>query len=644
MASPEDQIDRLERRLERERRTRREAERIAEHTTSALYDRQRELELLEAVAAASNQASTLNEALGIAIERVCLHTRWPLGHAFLVAPGGELVSSKVWHLEDPVRFPHFRQVSEEWTFASGEGLPGRVVATGRPAWIVDTERDEDFPRLAAESGVRGAFAFPVLLGTEVVAVVEIFNDRPTEVDRGLLKIAVQLGGQLGRVVERSRAREQITPQGLHDGLTGLPNRLLFLDRLTGALARSSRHGLLTAVLFIDLDRFKVINDSSGHRVGDRVLVEVASRLDTAIRPGDTIARLGGDEFVILCENLEDEREALRVAERLQLQLLRPFNAQEGESHVVTSSIGVAIGAADTDAEALVHDADVAMYRAKDLGRARHELFDAAMRDRVLARFRTERALRRALDHGELRLHYQPIVRLADRTHGEGVEALIRWEDSERGLVSPAEFIPLAEETGLILSIGEWVLGEACRQAAAWRREIGDGAPLPINVNLSARQLGQADLPRLVERALVNASLDPADLCLEITESALIENAEVPARTLADLRALCVRVQLDDFGTGYSSLSYLQRCPVDGLKIDRTFIAGLGERADASAIVGAIVAMGHALGLTIVAEGIETELQADEAHRLGCDSGQGYLFGAPRPPTAAAAMAAASASR
>jgi len=628
VASPEDQIDRLERRLERERRTRREAERIAEHTTSSLYDRQRELELLEAVAAASNQASTLEEALGIAIERVCLHTRWPLGHAFLVGPAGELTSSKVWHLEDPVRFPHFRQVSEEWTFAPGQGLPGRVVATGRPAWIVDTERDEDFPRLAAESGVRGAFAFPVLLGTEVVAVVEIFNDRPTEVDRGLLKIAVQLGGQLGRVVERSRAREQITHQGLHDGLTGLPNRLLFLDRLTGALARSSRRGALTAVLFIDLDRFKVINDSSGHRVGDRVLVEVASRLDTAIRPGDTIARLGGDEFVILCENLEDEREALRVAERLQLQLLRPFNAQEGERHVVTSSIGVAIGAADTDAEALVHDADVAMYRAKDLGRARHELFDAAMRDRVLGRFRTERALRRALDRGELRLHYQPIVRLADRTHGEGVEALIRWEDSERGLVSPAEFIPL---------------GEACRQAAAWRSEIGDGAPLPINVNLSARQLGQADLPRLVERALVNASLDPADLGLEITESALIENAEVPARTLADLRALGVRVQLDDFGTGYSSLSYLQRFPVDGLKIDRTFIAGLGERPDASAIVGAIIAMGHALGLTIVAEGIETEAQADEAQRLGCDSGQGYLFGAPRPP-AAAAMAAAIAAR
>jgi len=252
--------------------------------------------------------------------------------------------------------------------------------------------------------------------------------------------------------------------------------------------------------------------------------------------------------------------------------------------------------------------------------------------------RTECSLRNALDRGELRLHYQPIVRLADRRQAEGVEALIRWEDPERGLVSPAEFIPLAEETGLILPIGEWVLGEACRQAAAWRRELGDHAPLPINVNLSARQLGQADLPRLVEHALVTAGLDPADVCLEITESALIENAEVPARTLAELRALGVRVQLDDFGTGYSSLSYLQRFPVDGLKIDRSFIAELGERADASAIVGAIVAMGHALGLTIIAEGIETEAQADEAQRLGCDSGQGYLFGAPRPAVGAVAAA------
>ncbi|MDQ6750691.1 MAG: EAL domain-containing protein [Actinomycetota bacterium] len=645
MASSEDQIGRLERRLERERRTRREAEQIAERTTAALYDRQRELELLEAVAAASNQASTLKEALRVAIERVCAHTRWPVGHAYIATPEGDLVSSKVWHMDDPVRFQRFRRVSEERTFVSGEGLPGRVAATGKPAWIVDTDDDEDFVRnrIAPENGVRGAFAFPVLVNAEVVAVIEILDDRPTDVDQSLLRVAAQLGTQLGRVVERARAREEITHQGLHDALTGLPNRVLFLDRLTGALARSSRSAGLTAVLFVDLDRFKIVNDSYGHGVGDSVLVEVASRLDAALRPGDTIARLGGDEFVILCEAIEDGSEALRVAERLQLELVRPFNAQGSEAHVVTSSIGVAIGTLDTDPEDLVHDADAAMYRAKDLGRARHELFDEAMRDRALAQLRTERALRKALAKGELQLHFQPIVSLADPSRVQGVEALVRWQHPERGLVSPAEFIPLAEETGLILPIGDWVLHQACRQAAQWRRELGPLAPLPVRVNLAARQLGQEDLPAIVKRALLEANIDPEDLGLEITESALIENAEVPARTLADLRALGVRVQLDDFGTGYSSLSYLQRFPVDGLKIDRAFVAGLGERPDASAIVSAIVAMGHALGLTIVAEGIETQVQAAEALRLGCDSGQGYLFGAPAPAAEAATAPMRSAS-
>ena len=631
MSLPEDQIARLERRLRRERRTRREAEQIAERTTSALYDRQRELELLEAVAAASNEATTLEGALGVAIEKICVHTCWPVGHAYVVAPTGNLVSSKVWHLDDPVRFKRFREVSEATTFVPGEGLPGRVAATGRPAWIADTVSDKNFPRAraAAESGVRGACAFPILSGTEVVAVIEIFDDRPAEVDDGLLTVTAQLGAQLGRVVERARAREEISHQSLHDGLTGLPNRLLFLDRLNGALARSRRLGTLTGVLFINLDRFKAVNDSYGHAAGDRVLIEVARRLDAGLRPGDTAARLGGDEFVVLCEQLKEETDALQVAERLQLHMLQPFRPEQSEAHLITSSIGVAIGrAADTDAEGLLRDADAAMYRAKALGRARNELFDEAMGDRVRDRLRTERSLRGALDGAELRLHYQPIVSLADRHHVEGVEALIRWEHPERGMVSPAEFIPIAEESGLILPIGEWVLGEACRQASEWRRELGSRAPLPVHVNLAARQLGERHLAEIVKRVLADTGLDPHDLALEITESALIENAAVPAQTLADLREIGVCIQLDDFGTGYSSLSYLHRFPVDVLKIDRSFVAELGDRPDASAIVSAIAAMGHALGLRVVAEGIETEAQANEALRLGCDFGQGYLFARP----------------
>lgn len=634
MLSPEQEIARLQRRLQRERRMRLESEQMAGRTKAALSDRQRELELLEAVATASNEATSLQQALQVAIDRLCAQARWPVGHAYIVSGSQRLVSSKVWHLDDPVRFDRFRRVSEEQTFVSGEGLPGRVVATARPAWIVDTMSDPTFPRrqLAPESGIRGAFAFPIVLDTEVVGVIEIFNDRPGEVDAHLLKIVGQLGRQLGRVVERARARDEAAHQGLHDGLTGLANRLLFLDRLTGALNRSSRSAALTGVLFVDLDRFKFVNDSYGHEAGDRVLIEIAGRLDDTVRPGDTIARLGADEFVVLCENLEDESEALRVAERLQLRLLSPTHPRASETHLLTSSIGVAVGRpGQTDAEALLHDAEAGMYRAKDLGRARHELFDDAMRHRVHERLRTERALRRALDHGELRLHYQPIVSLTNGRRPEGVEALVRWEHPERGMVSASEFIPLAEETGLILPIGKWVLREACRQAAQWRRELTTRAPLPVSVNLAAVQLEQPELAEVVRGALVAVDLDPRELVLEITENALIKNPELPAHTLAGLRALGVRVHLDDFNTGYSSLGYLQRFPVDALKIDRRFIAELGVRPDASAIVSAMVAMGHALGLEVVAEGIETETQAGEALRLGCDSAQGYLFAHPAPP-------------
>ena len=630
---PTEQIARLERRLARERKTRRQAEEIAERTTSVLYDRQRELELLEAVAAASNEATTLEEALKVVIERICAHTRWPLGHAFLVDPSNDrLVSSGIWHMEDPAAFERFRQVTEAATFVAGEGLPGRVLERGEPAWIVDTTRDANFPRqqAAPDAGIHGAFAFPIRLGDEVVAVVEIFNDSPTPLDAGLLAVSAQIGVQLGRVVERARAREKIAHQGLHDSLTGLPNRMLFIDRLRTALRRSSRGMALTGVLFIDLDRFKTINDSLGHEAGDEVLVEVARRFDMALRPGDTVARLGGDEFVVLCEDLDREDDALRVAERLQARLLTPFKLRDGEEHLVTASIGVALTRdSDGEAEALLRDADAAMYRAKDLGRARHELFDDGMRARVTERWRTERALGHALDHAELRLHYQPIVALADRGVA-GVEALVRWEDPARGLVPRGEFIPFAEESGLISPIGEWVLVEACRQAARWRREFAGEAPLPVSVNLAARQLAQEDLPAVVTGALRAAGLEPSDLALEITESALIERAEVAASTIAELRALGVQVHVDDFGTGYSSLGFLQRFRVDALKIDRSFVADLGERSEASAIVGAIVAMGHALGLTVVAEGIETERQAAEALALGCDFGQGYLFARPVP--------------
>jgi len=636
MSSPQQEIDRLRRRLERERRTRVEAERIAEHATARLYDRQRELELLQVVATAANEASNLEEVLRAAIDGICAHIGWPVGHAYVsMPPDGQLVSSGIWHLDDPVRFEEFRRVSDGWVFASGEGLPGLTIETGEPVWMEDVMEDERFPRRTAltHGEVHGGLGFPVLVGAQAVAMVEVFTDRPAKPDEDVLGLARQIGTQLGRVAERMQARDEIAHQALHDPLTGLPNRALLLDRLHSALARSARSRALTGVLFVDLDRFKVVNDSLGHAEGDRLLIEAARRLERSLRPGDTVARLGGDEFVVLCEELQQESEALRLAERLHLELLTPFALEGDEQHLATASIGVALGGrGEVEAEALLQNADAAMYRAKDLGGGRHELFDETMRERVFERLRTESALHHAIDHGELRLHYQPMVSLDDGS-SHGVEALVRWEDPERGLVPPGQFIPMAEESGMILRIGNWVLREACRQAASWRAELGDDAPLPVNVNLAARQLAQEDLPETVAHALSEAGLEPRHLSLEITETALLECPETPARTLAALRELGVRVLLDDFGTGYSSLSYLRQFPVDVLKIDRSFIAELGDGPEASAIVEAIVGMGHALGLEVLAEGIETEDQAREVTRLGCDLGQGYLFARPAPADA-----------
>ena len=632
MTGSDDQIARLERRLERERRARREAEQIAERTTSSLYDRQRELELLEAVGSAAAEAATLNEVLRVAIDAICAHTGWPVGHAWVTTePDGKLASSRIWSLRDPARFEPLRRVSEEKVFEPGEGLPGLAVSSGRPAWMEDVMTDERFPRrrLLPPDLVHAGFGVPVTVAGEGVAMMEFFADRPLKPDAALLDLAAQIGTQLGRVAERMQARDAIAHQALHDRLTGLPNRALFLDRLGLAQARSARTPSLTGVLAIDLDRFKSVNDSFGHAEGDRVLVEVARRLDDALRPADTIARIDGDEFVVLCEDLVQESEALLLAERLQLELIAPFQAGDGDL-LLTSSIGVAVTrGVEDDSEALMRDADAAKHRAKDLGGGRHELFDPDMRERVSERRRIERALGRAIEGDELCLHYQEVVSLEDRTV-RGVEALVRWEDPERGLVSPGEFIPLAETTGLILPLGAWVLRHACHQAANWRSELGNGAPVPVNVNLSARQLVQDDLAETVRHAMAEVDLDPRDLSLEITESALMESAKTPTRTLAALRELGVRVLLDDFGTGYSSLSYLQRFPIDVLKIDRSFISNLGVRPEASAIVEAIVGMGHALDLEVVAEGIETEAQAREATRLGCDLGQGFLFSIPAP--------------
>jgi diguanylate cyclase (GGDEF)-like protein/PAS domain S-box-containing protein len=439
---------------------------------------------------------------------------------------------------------------------------------------------------------------------------------------------------LANAIDRVRTEEDTRRRGLHDPLTGLPNRTLVLDRIAHALARANRGEASVAVLFLDVDNFKVVNDSLGHRAGDNLLRQLAERLSDAVRPADTVGRFGGDEFVVLCEDVVDEPMALRIAGRLARVFAEPFSLEGDDVHLASASIGVVLrdGAQD-DPEELLRDADAAMYRAKERGRSRVELFDSGMRARAIGRLQTEGDLRRALDRDELRVVYQPIVTLGDGAI-RGFEALVRWQHPERGLLAPAQFIPVAEESGMIVALGRVVLEEACRQAVRWAAEHG---PVPIHVNLSARQVADPNLVDSVAHVLRTTGVAPSSLVLELTETSLLERSHSPADTLARLKGLGISLILDDFGTGYSSLSYLQQFPLSGLKIDRSFVAALGAANGDGAIVDAILRMARALDLEVVAEGLETEQHLETLRGLGCRYGQGYLFSRPVNVATASAL-------
>jgi diguanylate cyclase (GGDEF)-like protein/PAS domain S-box-containing protein len=429
------------------------------------------------------------------------------------------------------------------------------------------------------------------------------------------------------VSERKELERQLTHQAFHDPLTGLANRALFRDRVRHALALRRRTLQPLAVLFLDLDGFKAINDSLGHAHGDRLLGAVAGRLQACVRPGDTVARLGGDEFAVLLEELDGVHVAQQVAQRFIAELQSPF-ALDGHDVVVGASVGLALAEVDDDADELLRNADLAMYRAKTLGKNRCEIFEPDMHAAALDRMAIENDLRHAVVRDELRLHYQPVVELATG-RVVGVEALLRWQHPERGLVSPLDFISVAEESGIIVPVGRWVLTEALRQVARWRRETG--LPLRLSVNISARQLQAPRLAEHVAKTLRSTGVSPNDLVLEITESMLVDDAERTIAKLHLLRELGVRLAIDDFGTGYSSLNYLRRLPVDVLKIDRSFVQGIGTEDELTSLTGAIVGIGRDLGLDTVAEGIEEPEQLAALRAMGCELGQGYLYARPLPP-------------
>jgi diguanylate cyclase (GGDEF)-like protein/PAS domain S-box-containing protein len=428
------------------------------------------------------------------------------------------------------------------------------------------------------------------------------------------------------IAQRKAFEAELIQQAFHDPLTGLPNRALFVDRLEQARVRSARRQGNVAVLFVDLDNFKLINDSLGHQAGDVLLIEVAKRLQACVRNEDTVGRLGGDEFVIVME-FATEIEAVQAAERIEQKFIRPFKISDRE-FVVTASIGIALGdASQGQSDVLLRNADVAMYRAKTEGRARRVVFHASMHTDSLIRLNLENDLRQAIRRGELVVHYQPIV-ILESGEVSGVEALVRWQHPTRGLLLPAEFISVAEETGLIVPVGQWVLEEACRQVVAWRAELPDQAALMVSVNLSPRQFQQKNLVAQVARALREAGLAPAWLKLEITEGVIMQDVEATIKTLWQLKELGVQLAIDDFGTGYSSLAYLKRLPLDILKIDHAFINGIGQDSEDTAIVRAIIAMAKSMKLSITGEGIETAEQAALLREWACDKGQGYYFARP----------------
>jgi diguanylate cyclase (GGDEF)-like protein/PAS domain S-box-containing protein len=439
-------------------------------------------------------------------------------------------------------------------------------------------------------------------------------------------------GQVIDITERKRVEEQLVYQAFHDPLTGLPNRALFSDRVNHALARAQRGSETIGILFLDLDNFKVINDSLGHRAGDQLLVTMGERLQASVRPSDTVARLGGDEFTVLLEGINGIADAIRVAQRISEQSLTLYTI--GDRQVaVTASIGIALSSSDTSesADDLLRNADTAMYEAKRRGRSRFEVYEPRMSARARERFEMEIALQRALERGEFVLHYQPIVDLSTGRLTE-VEALIRWQSPERGLLLPEAFLPVAEETGIIVALGDWVMMQGCRQLRAWHLMYPSDPRLVLTVNLSTRQFLRSSLVDDVRAVLASSGIPPETLKLEISERVVMEDVEVSTDILRGLKNLGVTLAIDDFGTGYSSLPYLRRFDVDILKIDRSFVAGIGANIEQTAIVDAIIAIAKTLGIAVTAEGVETAAQLSHLQAHDAECAQGIFFHPPTQPS------------
>ncbi|HKH13591.1 MAG TPA: EAL domain-containing protein [Solirubrobacterales bacterium] len=597
----------------------------------ALRERQVLLERLAQLQRGIVDRLPVHEVLEAVVEGACELLECSVGVLWITDPDDPDHAAAVAAVgaDDELLEQHRRQ-------PAGAGLAGRAMRE-RTLIVADavtgtgsSDHPIDFPL----EGLTAAMAAPVYERSRVVGSLGVAS---TEAGREYAardqQVLLSLAEHASLALNHARAVEEAVHEALHDSLTGLPNRSLFLDRMRHALARAERADAPVGVLFCDLDGFKTVNDSLGHRTGDRLLVLVAERLASCLRPADTIARLGGDEFAVLLEELREPGDAARAAQRLLNVLAATFELR-GREFYLSASIGIAAGTGD--AETLLRDADLAMYRAKSLGKGRYAVYEPGMHTAIVERLELEVDLKRALEREELAVVYQPIFSLVDG-RVTGVEALVRWHHPTRGIVMPESFVPLAEESGLIGELGRWVLKKACHQGALWRAKYPGHPGLGIGVNISGAQLREPGLVQEVADALGDSQLDPTGLTLEITETALMESFDNAIEQIDALNALGVDLAIDDFGTGYSSLRYLRRLPLDVMKIEKSFVDGIGRAGEERALLRAIVDLASIFGLRVVAEGIERPEQRERLLELGCALGQGHLLSEPLDATDADAL-------
>ncbi|OYU37101.1 EAL domain-containing protein [Novosphingobium sp. PASSN1] len=662
-------IARLERLVQREREGRLQAEAIAERGLRELYESQVRLALLQRITECANRSNDFSDAIDEVLKEICEHMNWAFGTAYRVDRGGTAVSCNAWYTAQPARMFALVEATREASFPCGEGVPGRVLRDGHPHWIDEGDIETTFCRRseAADCGIRSVCGFPVMIAEEIVCVLEFFSAAAMIDKDAILLTVTQAATQLARVIERERARAALLHDALHDAMTGLPNRSLLDERSRAAFERlpESREGL--AVLVIDLDGFKAINDKYGHHAGDIVLVETARRFDAVItsrmggrRNGDqpgwraTLARVGGDEFVVVLDALADPGIALDLSGALIEALKAPIRVAD-EFVNVGLSIGIAhSGPGYASVEQLRQDADLAMYEAKSGGHGGVVTFSEALGSERRNRMALENELRDAIREKQFTLFYQPIFALGGaaissgaigsanrRGRLRGFEALIRWNHPDQGLVEPGHFIPAAEAGGLIVFIGDWVLRQACSAMARLHADLArsglQAGELPyISINIAPQQFLQPSFSAHVQRVLLETGVLPELVRLEVTEGVAIIDPDQTRQVLEQVRSWGVKTSLDDFGTGYSSLSYLQNLPFDTLKIDRSFIASMDDPKSRK-IIRAILDLASNLNLSVVAEGIETGEQGASLREMGCEFGQGYHLGRPLDEASAFAL-------